>query len=480
MSSNPNVTNSTQNNSTSNNTNPDTNNTNTTNSTNDYDVKELLATELFNKMADFAVNLEDQRKIIDAYWANYNAFNIFAMIICFTILEMGYARYKSQTFTIIKNLVITCCVSISWYLWGFAFAYGESSNEGIGKSFFADDKLMTAEEINLWVRGFTLSVISTLIATSIISERAGPYILGLFSIFYSGVCFPLGLHWAWNKEGWLKGLGFVDFSGAAVVHMAGASAGLAALLFLKDRKDRFAYDSSKEYKYSSKVYIGIGGFLLWALFFNFNSGQLRTILPDQDWNNTNKVGSTGLNNVVASAISGIICLVVQYLDQDIYDISKVTNGILVGVISMTGGGCYFIAWPAICISVASVAIYYGYFLIFKEIKLDDPRDGFALHFGSASMGLILTGFFHRQKGLFYEAGGKLLGAQFLGLVIYSAFPFVFTCVFFLIVKCFAGLEPTKRVEQLGEDVCHCGGISNTLDNDSAAIYYEQILNRKIN
>lgn len=431
--------------------------------------------EAVQKIRDLRVRFANEKLLIDAYWTNYNAFNIFAMIIAITILEMGYARYKARSFTIVKNLFITCCCAISWYLWGFAFAFGSSVNDGgIGNSFFADNSLVAPNTLNLWITGFTLSVLSTLIATSIIAERYGPFILGLFSIFYAGLCFPLGVHWAWQPEGWLKGLGFVDFSGGAVVHMAGAAAGLAGLVYSSTRRDRFE-NQSLEFNTSSKTYIGVGGFLLWILFFSFNSGQLRTIISNTELNYTDKVGSVGLNNIVASGVAAIVVFIIQFVVKGLYDLPHMTNALLVGLISITAGGSYYIAWPAICISVASVGIYYGYHLLLKELlKIDDPRSGFAIHFGAGSMGLILTGFFHRTNGLFYEAGGKCLGAQFLGLVIYFAWPFLFSLVFFSIVRIFGPVDPTDNVNSLGEDVAHCGGLASYYDVDSAVYYAEQL------
>ena len=83
---------------------------------------------------------------------------------------------------------------------------------------------------------FSLALSSTIIGGSLIAERGSYLVYAVYSSLYMGVIFPLGLHWAWHNEGWLKELGFVDFSGAAFVHISGASAGLGALLVMGSRK----------------------------------------------------------------------------------------------------------------------------------------------------------------------------------------------------------------------------------------------------
>lgn len=74
----------------------------------------------------------------------YNAFSIFFMVFWFTLIELGYSRYKNWSFTVLKNVLVLCAGSLSWWLWGFAFAYGQTWNMGIGTTFFAEHSMNNA------------------------------------------------------------------------------------------------------------------------------------------------------------------------------------------------------------------------------------------------------------------------------------------------------------------------------------------------
>ncbi len=43
-------------------------------------------------------------------------------------------------------------------------------------------------------------------------------------------------HWVWNPDGWLKGLGAIDFAGGIVVHVSAGLSALAAALVVGRRK----------------------------------------------------------------------------------------------------------------------------------------------------------------------------------------------------------------------------------------------------
>ena len=44
--------------------------------------------------------------------------------------------------------------------------------------------------------------------------------------------------------------------------------------------------------------------------------------------------------------------------------------------------------------------------IVKKLKIDDPLDAFAVHYGAGLWGVLSVGFFDMTTGLFYGAGPK--------------------------------------------------------------------------
>ena len=59
--------------------------------------------------------------------------------------------------------------------------------------------------------------------------RSGPRFSAycLYSTIISLVIYPIEAGWVWGEGGWLGELGFIDFAGSCVIHMAG---GITALL----------------------------------------------------------------------------------------------------------------------------------------------------------------------------------------------------------------------------------------------------------
>lgn len=54
----------------------------------------------------------------------------------------------------------------------------------------------------------------------------------------SAIVYPVVVSWIWGK-GWLYQMGYVDFAGSSVVHLAGAISALAVSICVGKRSGRF-------------------------------------------------------------------------------------------------------------------------------------------------------------------------------------------------------------------------------------------------
>lgn len=50
----------------------------------------------------------------------------------FAFLEAGSVRYKNINPILLKNVIDTCVVTVSWYIIGYCFAFGDSVGGMIG------------------------------------------------------------------------------------------------------------------------------------------------------------------------------------------------------------------------------------------------------------------------------------------------------------------------------------------------------------
>ncbi|HBP69263.1 MAG TPA: ammonium transporter, partial [Alcanivorax sp.] len=77
------------------------------------------------------------------------------------------------------------------------------------------------------------------IASGAMAERTRylGYLCGAMLI--TGLVYPLFGNWAWNSDGWLAALGFIDFAGSTVVHSVGGWCALAGIMVVGPRLGRF-------------------------------------------------------------------------------------------------------------------------------------------------------------------------------------------------------------------------------------------------
>ena len=74
-------------------------------------------------------------------------------------------------------------------------------------------------------------------------------------------------------NGWLRDMGFYDYSGSGVVHLLGGTVSAVACAFIGPRKGRFRKDGSPvEIPGHSVPLTFIGGFILIFGFLAFNAG----------------------------------------------------------------------------------------------------------------------------------------------------------------------------------------------------------------
>merc|ERR1711964_785024 len=80
---------------------------------------------------------------------------------------------------------------------------------------------------------FFFQVVFVATAMSIVSgavaERMKLWAFLAFAVVMTAFIYPVSGYWTWGG-GWLDGVGYSDYAGSGIVHMAGAAAALAGVL----------------------------------------------------------------------------------------------------------------------------------------------------------------------------------------------------------------------------------------------------------
>ena len=428
------------------------------------------------------IRVERNHEAANTAWINSNMYLIFLMQIGFNFLEVAAARHKNYIYTIFKNLLNVCVVSLGWWLIGYGFAYGESSNGGIGTTFFATAGFKDVHHYNSWMINFAFALTSFSISTGVILERCTIWVNMLHALYVTVLVYPFTAHWCWNKDGWLKAMGYIDFAGCGPIHMVGGASGLAALLVVGSRKHRYDPKKAVDFTPSNTPFFGLATIFLWYCWYGFNCGSLEKVVNDKDGEYSRLVGLVALNSTIAATTGGITAFIVSYLKKrgtkEEYDAGALYNGILVGLVAC--GACVNNTHPWCCmfIGIISGLIYLVYQWASQKLKLDDPLDAIPIHMGCGSWGVVAMGWFDLDKGIIFNNGGKQFGIQLLGMLIFFAWSFVMTLILFLLLKYCNIHRVDDEIEEAGADIKYCGQLAFHFDeitcHEYAKIFYNHL------
>lgn len=443
--------------------------------------------------------LERVKTGADIAWVNSCGYIIFFMQTGFCLLEAGAVRHKNHMHTILLQVLNALASVFGWWIFGFAFAYGNDNGKGfIGSKYFAGHELLKdAHKMADWIFDMGSAATAAKIVSGAILERVIPGTYFIYGIFMTAWIYPLAVHWAWHPQGWLKQLGYIDHAGSGVVHMTGGAAALAACLVIGPRLFRFSKKSEteaeieKRIRYNHKNFDGnfvpfsaIGTLLLWYCWYGFNCGSSHAAVSTDESDNSSLIGIVGINTSIATSAGGMTLFAIVYIKSIIvkdiqikYDVGLVCNGLLAGAVAVTAGCGTIYPYAAFIIGVMAGIIYYAYELLIFKLKIDDPLHAGPIHLGTGSFGVAAVGIFHKEKGFLYGGGGKLFGVQLLGVVCYFAWSFFHTLVFFLLMKLCKWDRVSEEEEIAGCDVTSCGG-SMVFNYDEESLKYYNEKSRK--
>lgn len=89
-----------------------------------------------------------------------------------------------------------------------------------------------------WCFQYAFCITYVAITLSAIQERVRFEVYFILVPIISGIVYPIVVSWTWGL-GWLYQLGYVDFAGSSIVHLAGAMSALAVSICVGPRKGRF-------------------------------------------------------------------------------------------------------------------------------------------------------------------------------------------------------------------------------------------------
>jgi Amt family ammonium transporter len=379
----------------------------------------------------------------------------------FAMLEAGLVRSKNTTEILAKNVGLFAIACVMYMLVGYNIMYpAEAVNSFFpGISFLigsGGDHLATAVTAGgddapyySGMSDFFFQVVFVATAMSVVSgavaERMKLMSFFAFAIVFTSFIYPMQGFWKWGG-GFLDGLGFLDFAGSGVVHMAGASAALAGVLLLGARKGKYGPNGeSRAIPGANLPLATLGTFILWLGWFGFNGGSELKISNVEE---ANAVAMIFVNTLMAAAGGVIGALLMSKFKFGKADLTMMLNGALAGLVAITAEPLTPSALEATLIGlVGGILVVLAILFIDSKMKIDDPVGAISVHGVVGIFGLIAVTFTNPDATIV---------AQLTGIAVIFAWVFGTSLIVWSIIKVIMGIRVTEEEEYEGVDQSECG------------------------
>jgi len=410
---------------------------------------------------------------------------VFLLQLGFGLWEIGNVRVGNADPILFRNLMSTCVVTLVWWSFGYAFAYGdERDGRFIGSSNVGLSDFHNAGDGTLWHSWFFEWAFAAWVCTIAfggLAERTKLLAYLLMSFITSLIIYPIIVHWCWDQDGWAspftnspyfdydpRSNGYLDFAGSGVVHFTAGIIALIGAIAVGPRKHRFPAIGAQAgirgslvdtpFRGHSGVLAGMGMCIIWFCWYGVACG--RTIFRGPAFNLASAVVASkiAVNVTLAAATGGLCALFYSMAVQNRYNILTSLNGILVGLVSVSAACAIINPWAAIYVAFLGYLMYLFCSWVVRRCHIDDPLDTFATHAGAGWVGLMAVGFLANDLNITfaYQSNndafrrGMQIGTQITTSLAILGWSLLAVPMFFIISK-LTGLRASEAVETRGAE-----------------------------
>ena len=359
----------------------------------------------------------------------------------------GLVGKKNVVSTISQSFMITCIVTLMWFVCGYSLTFGEG-NLFIGdfsKTFLKGIEVaslsMTIPESVFVVYQLTFAIITVALICGSVVERINFAALFIFVILWVILVYaPIG-HMVWGG-GYLSKMGVLDFAGGTVVHINSGIAGLVAAIVIGKRK-------SKARPHNVALTM-IGASMLWVGWFGFNAGSAVAA--------NGNAGMAMLVTQIAAASAGIAWMLAEWFTGEKKpSLLGLCSGAVAGLVAITPAAGFVDPVGAFFIGlIAGVLCFLACTKLKSALGYDDALDVFGIHAFGGAVGAVLTGVFASKAIGGAEGGFAQVKLQLLGVGVTVLYVAVATFIILKIVNLITPLRAPESQERDGLDLSQHG------------------------
>jgi Amt family ammonium transporter len=359
----------------------------------------------------------------------------------------GLVGKKNVVSTISQSFMITCVVTLMWFICGYSLTFGEG-NLFIGdfsKTFLKGVEVagltMTIPESVFVVYQLTFAIITVALICGSVVERINFGALFVFVILWITLVYaPIG-HMVWGG-GYLSKMGVLDFAGGTVVHINSGIAGLVAAIVIGKRKSKV--------RPHNVALTMIGASMLWVGWFGFNAGSAVAA--------NGSAGMAMLVTQIAAASAGVAWMFAEWFTGEKKpSLLGLCSGAVAGLVAITPAAGFVSPVGAFFIGLISgVLCFLACTKLKSALGYDDALDVFGIHAFGGAVGAVLTGVFAAKAIGGVEGGFDQVKLQLLGVGVTVLYTTVATYIILKVVNLITPLRASDTEEREGLDLSQHG------------------------
>ncbi len=372
----------------------------------------------------------------------------------------GLVRAKNLLSVMSQAMGIAAVAILSWVGWNYSLAFG-SGNVLIGNLAKAG---LAGLDASLWPVGstgkaipelafaafqMTFAAITAALIIGALAERVRFSAMMLFALLWLTIVYAPLAHMVWASEGFLLGLGAIDFAGGTVVHINSGIAGLIGVAFAGPRLGHLKESMPPH----SLALTMTGAGLLWVGWFGFNAGSAFE---------ANGVAAVAMINTFVAPAAGLIAWMgVERLVSGKPSMLGGASGAVAGLVAVTPAAGVSGPIGAMLLGAAASMICYGFVGSLKNrLRLDDSLDVFGIHglggiAGSIGTAVVAVPALGGHGGASYALGHQL-AVQLAAVAVAIAWSAAGSALCFGAVKVLIPLRRARDEEREGLDIADHG------------------------
>ncbi len=365
----------------------------------------------------------------------------------FLLHNAGRVRPNNAVSVAHKNIAALAVAWLSFALLGYIVMYGIAPPlvwGGLSTITTSSEGMLPF----LYQLGFC-SVVAAVVSGAV-SERMNLRAFLCLVFFSSIVVYPVVGRWTWSERAldpfaaWLASIGFIDYSGATVVHVVAASIALACIKTLGARSGRFNDDGSLTSMPSSNPVISLLGTMLLLIGWIGFIGGARI-------NPAGAIADAVFNTIVAG-LSGTLCAMAYgaKVDQGVFTPTRLTSGMIGGLVAITASANSASTPFAVGIGCLGGFISaWGATWLLNKRKIDDPVNVIGAHGFAGALGTVFAAFTITRDATYQSSLLEQLSIQAAGVIIVAGFSFGITWLFLQALGRLITLRIDPNLERVG-------------------------------